>query len=123
MEEHICEVCGRNYSEQHHFVHRSQAKYMENVDINKIRLCNEHHRGNQWPHLNNKVDVEYKLQLQRKLFKLFAKPYYRLSEIKEVLGMSESEVQRFVKVLRLYKERFDRLDIVIRCMGGKLYGQ
>jgi hypothetical protein len=115
-----CEICGR-IAEEHHIVFRSQASYMVNVEINKKPLCLEHHRGNNSPHMDKKIDVKYKLELQNKLFKIFPKSFYTENEIQEVLNISETETRAIVKTMRRYKEGFERLDIVIRCMGGKLY--
>ena len=70
-----CEICGRP-AEEHNIVFRSKAAYMVNVEINKKQLCEEHHRGNEGPHLNRKIYLKYKLELQKKLFEIFTKPFY-----------------------------------------------
>lgn len=116
-----CKICGKQYAEEHHVVFRSQAKFMENVALNKIPLCSEHHRGNEGPHLNKKIDIKYKLELQKELFKLFTKTHYTEKEIREALDISETETRTLVKTLKLTAEGYDSTDIVIRCMGGKLY--
>jgi hypothetical protein len=117
-----CEICGRE-SEEHHIVFRSQASYMVKVELNKKLLCPEHHKGNDGPHLNRKTDLKYKLELQKKLFELFSKDYYKAPEIKELLGLRELNMFSFIKILNPVGDKgFARLDIVMRCMGGKLYG-
>lgn len=116
-----CEICGKE-AEEHHIVFRSQASYMINVELNKKPLCSSHHKGNEGPHLNGEIDLKYKLQLQKKYFELFSKDYYKVPEIKELLGMTETDMFAFIKKLNNHGEKgFERLDIVMRCMGGKLY--
>lgn len=116
-----CEICGKE-AEEHHVVFRSQASYMINVELNKKPLCSEHHKGNEGPHLNRKMDLRYKLEPQKKLFELFSKNYYKAPEIKEILGMTEMHMLAFIKKLNPHGDKgFERLDIVMRCMGGKLY--
>ena len=118
-----CEVCGKNYAEEHHIIFKSQAPWMAKIKINLMYLCNEHHRGNNSPHRNKKIDIKYKLELQKKLFEMFNdKDYYTEKEIQEKLWTTSSEVRKITKKLMLYKEGYKSLDIVIRCMGGMLYG-
>lgn len=122
MEEYDrCIECGAGYAEQHHVIFRSQAKFLEHSNINKIRLCPEHHRGNSSPHRNKKIDLKYKKMLQVKLQNLFSKNYYTLEEIKNKLQITDSAAQKLVKVLPIHKEGYDRIDVVKRCLGGRLY--
>lgn len=116
-----CEICGRP-SEEHHIIFRSQCPCMTNVKINIKYLCPEHHRGNNSPHMDRKIDIKYKLELQKKLFEIFSKPFYSEKEIQKALDISEGETRTIVKLLKRYKEGYERTDIVIRCMGGRLYG-
>lgn len=117
-----CEICGRA-AEEHHIVFRSQASYMVEVELNKKYLCPEHHRGNDSPHGDRKIDVKYKLELQSKLFEIFSKEYYKASEIKELLGLSDVDLYKFIKTLNPVGDKgFKRFDVVLRCMGDKLYG-
>lgn len=117
----LCSVCGRPYSELHHIVFRSQAIYMKEVKLNHKYLCIEHHKGNDSPHKNKQVDLKYKKELQKKLFDLFHKEYYTVEEIGELLGISELGAYRIVKTLKLYKEGYGRVDLVVRMMGGMMY--
>ena len=117
-----CVICGRP-AEEYNIVFRSKAAYMVNVEINKKQLCEEHHRVNNSPHMNTKIDLQYKLELQKKLFEIFSKRFYSEKEIQALLDISETETKAIVKVLRRYKEGYDRLDIVVKCMGGKLYAE
>jgi len=116
-----CEVCGKVYSEEPHVIFRSQASYMVKVPLNIKHLCNEHHRGNEGPHLNRNIDLKYKRELQKKLFSLFTKEHYRTKEISEILEISELEAFKIVKTLKYHEDGYARLDTILRCMGGKLY--
>jgi hypothetical protein len=118
-----CEICGRP-AEEHHIVFRSKASYMVHVDLNKKPLCPEHHKGNDGPHLNRKTDLKYKLELQKKLFELFSEDYYKAPDIKELLGLTDLSMFSFIKTLNPVGDKgFERLDIVMRCMGGKIYAK
>ena len=116
-----CEVCGRSNSEAHHIVFRSEAPWMKNISINKIYLCNEHHRGDESPHKSKKVDLQYKRELQAKLKKMFNQQYYTTKDIKNILQTTETETEKIVKTLQRYKEGYKREDIIRRCMGGRIY--
>jgi hypothetical protein len=118
-----CEICGR-VAEEHHIVFRSKASYMVNVELNKKSLCIDHHKGNEGPHLNRDTDMKYKLELQAQLFKAFAQNYYKASEIKEILGLTDLGIYKFIKRLNPNGDKgFSRIDIVMRCMGGKIYAK
>lgn len=124
MEEYkCCEECNKNITELHHIVFRSQASYMANIKINFKYLCSEDHRGNNGPHMNKNVDFKYKYELQTKLFEMFNKPYYTEKEIKDLLETTSSEVRKIVKKLKLYKEGYERVDLVARLMGGRIYAK
>lgn len=118
-----CEECGRNIVELHHIIFKSQASYLANIKINFKYLCEEHHRGNKGPHRNKEKDLEYKFELQKKLFELFDRDYYSEKEIKELLETTPSEAAKITKKLRVYKEGYERVDIICRLMGGRLYGK
>nr|WP_272509117.1 hypothetical protein [Clostridium ganghwense] len=105
----------------HHIVFRSQAPYMKEVKLNHKYLCIEHHRGNSSPHRNREIDLKYKKELQKKLLDLFPKAYYTVEEIGELLGISELGTYRIVKTLKLHEEGYERVDLVIRMMGGMMY--
>lgn len=118
----ICKVCGRPNSEKHHIVFRSQQKALEHCQYNIIYLCSEHHRGDNSPHKSRQIDIRYKLQLQKKLFKLFTKEEYTEKEVKEILDISNAAVGRIVKTISKYVDRYKSEDVIRSCMGGRLYG-
>lgn len=119
---HYCEECGRNITELHHIVFRSQAAYMKNIKINFKYLCPECHRGNNGPHMNKKKNIQYKMELQKKLFKLFGdKEYFTEKEIQNRLETTASEVGKITKKLKVYKEGYEKVELIARLMGGMLY--
>jgi biotin operon repressor len=119
----VCVICGRVPAEQHHIVKRSQNKAMIKAPINHIYLCDEHHRGTFGVHgrEGHKLDMKLKMELQKKLFKLFDREHYSKKELKELLGISKKNVDILVKMLKHYPKGYDRVDIVRACMGGILY--
>lgn len=118
-----CEVCGRNQVQDHHIVFRGQAPYMIDIKLNIKKLCIEHHNGNEGPHRNRKIDIKYKYELQTKLFELFDKEYYSEKEIKELLKTTTKVARDITKKLMLYKEGYERIDIISRLMGGRIYAK
>lgn len=127
-ERKLCEECIKkgiwSAAEIHHIVKRSQASYLTNIKINFKYLCPEHHRlGKDSPHMNKETDFKYKYELQTKLFSLFSKDFYTEKEIKEKLETTSSEVRKIVKKLKVYKEGYDRVELVVRLMGGRFYGK
>lgn len=124
MVKKCCEVCGSPYwVEEHHIVFRSKASYMANISLNLKYLCNECHRGNRGPHLCRKVDEKYKFELQTKLFEIFNKDYYSEEEIRDLLKTNDIEVRKIVKKLSRCTEGYERLSLVMRLMGGNIYGK
>jgi hypothetical protein len=118
-----CEICGKYPAEQHHCVFRSAAPYMLKAKVNHKYLCNEHHRGNNSPHMDRKIDLKYKLEMQKKLFEMLPNAFYNEEELKDILELSQGEIKAIVKILKRYKEGFEHIEIVIRCMGGRLYAE
>ena len=118
----ICKVCGRPNSEKHHIVFKSQQKALEHCQCNIMYLCSEHHRGDNSPHKSRQIDIKYKLQFQKKLFKLFTKEEYTEKEIKEILDISNAAVRRITKSINKHVDKYKKEDIIRCCMGGRIYG-
>ena len=110
-----CQVCGNPYTEKHHVVFRSQGGL--DADWNIIRLCSLHHRGNQGPHRNRTIDLQYKRQVQAHLFATLIDTYY--ADKPQIF--TKNEWNRITKKLPRYTEGFMAEDIIRRCMGGKIY--
>ena len=113
-----CEIC-ESPADVHHIVHRHEGGY--NIKINYKYLCNYHHRGKNGPHNCIETDIKYKLEMQKKLFRLLPKAYYTDRELYNILGMTNSSLKKLVKKLKLYKEGYSKEEIIKRLMGGKIY--
>lgn len=123
MEYRFCEECGRNITELHHIIFRSQCTYMSNVRVNFKFLCPEHHRGNLSPHMNREIDLMYKTELQEKLFSMFSdKEYWTEKEIMDKLECSRNEIKKITKKMFISKEGYEVNALVKRLMGDRLYG-
>lgn len=123
MEYRFCEECGRNITELHHIIFRSQCTYMSNIKVNFKFLCPEHHRGNSSPHMNRDIDLRYKLELQEKLFSMFSeKDYWTEKEIMVKLECSKNEIKKITKKMFIAKEGYEVNTLVKRLMGNRLYG-
>lgn len=113
-----CEICGAK-ADIHHIVHKHEGGY--DIDLNYKYLCNYHHRGKNGPHNCIETDIKYKLQMQKKLFKLLPKNYYTEKELLDLLGITNSSLKKLLKKLKLYKEGYSKNEIIENLMGGKLY--
>lgn len=60
-----CMVCGRPYAECHHVFFGSYQKTACTKRKLYVPLCYEHHKGNQSPHMNREIDLEYKMMAQK----------------------------------------------------------
>lgn len=119
---HFCSVCGSSYNVQkHHVVFKSQAKYMEHIKLDFKYLCLEHHKGDDGPHENRETDLVYKLEMQDKLFQLLSKDYYTTEQLSKIIKCSVTQATHICKTLKIYKEGYDKTEIIRRMMGGKLY--
>ena len=78
-----CEICG-NKADIHHIVHRSEGGF--DIEINYKYLCALHHRGKNGPHQNQFVDLQYKVDMQIKLYSILPKEYYSPKEILSFVG-------------------------------------
>ena len=122
MEYRECELCKlRPASEIHHIIYRSHCKALIKSDINLIPLCQichaKVHRGKESKELNHKL----RLQFQNKLEILFDKEYLTEEEINDVLKISQKALKGLLKTLTVYKEGYEREDVIRACMGGKMY--
>ena len=117
----LCFKCGLNYSEGHHIIYKSSAKYMENVPSNIVYLCQEHHRGNHGPHKDNKVNKQLKIDYQHYLESIFANDIYTLDEIAELLQVEWKEATRITKTIPYFKTGYKKREIIKRCLGGQFY--
>ena len=106
---YLCEICN-SPADIHHIIHRSEGGF--DIELNYMYLCPTHHRGKLGPHHCKEV-----------LFDLLKKEYYSFKELAVVLNVSKNILKRITKDLKLYKEGYKKLDIIIKLMGGKLYSE
>lgn len=115
-----CEICGRE-ADIHHIVYKCEGGL--DFPLNYKYLCVEHHRGKHGPHRDNKVDIEYKLELQENLEKLLRKDFYNLDELAEVIDLNKNKAKKLLKNLKLYKEGYEKSDIIYKLMGKERYDE
>ncbi|AOR22494.1 HNH endonuclease [Clostridium taeniosporum] len=117
---YLCEIC-KKQADIHHIVHRSEGGL--DIKLNYKYLCPYHHRGKLGPHHCEETDILYKLELQNNLFYLLKNDYYKFKKLMTILEVSRNQLKRIVKDLKLYKEGYKKLDIIVKIMGGKLYSE
>ncbi|MGL5150306.1 MAG: HNH endonuclease [Clostridium sp.] len=117
---YFCEICNKP-ANVHHIVHRHEGGL--ELTVNYKYLCHKHHRGKDGPHQNLRTDIEYKLEMQNKLFNLLSKDFYTSKELQTILKASINLIKRITKSIKLYKEGYKTTDIISVLMGGKLYSE
>lgn len=117
----ICEVEGcRCRGQRHHIVFRSQGGL--DVEANYKYLCAEHHNvGRRSPHMSREVDVAYKIELQRKYYKLFGGRGYTAGEIAALLGCPKKVVEKRFRAVPNRAGTYEKEDVIRALMGGRLY--
>ena len=116
----FCEICNKK-ADIHHIVHRSEGGL--DIDLNYKYLCEKHHRGKNGPHHTIETDIQYKLELQVKLYSLLPKEYYNFKELGQILQISLNALKRITKNIKLYKEGYKKETIILTIMGGILYSE
>ncbi len=116
----FCEICNQK-ADIHHIVHRSEGGF--DIKINYKYLCPKHHRGKCGPHKSLTVDIQYKIELQNKLYALLPKEYYTAKEIGRILEIPSNTLKRITKNIKLYKEGYKKDDIIFTLMGNTFYNE
>jgi len=116
----FCEICNKK-ADIHHIVHRSEGGL--DIDLNYKYLCEKHHRGKNGPHHTIETDIQYKLELQVKLYSLLPKEYYNFKELGQILQISLNALKRITKNIKLYKEGYKKETIILTIMGGTIYSE
>ena len=115
-----CEICGK-LADKHHIVYKSKGGI--EFPLNIRYLCSEHHRGTNGPHKNRKLDLEYKLDMQRKLQEVLIKEVYPIEELVPLLNINKGMIKRLLKEYNLDDKGFRKSDIIFRLMGRKKYDE
>lgn len=116
-----CEVKGCTCrGQRHHIVFKSKGGL--DIDLNYKYLCAEHHNmGKRSPHMSREVDIEYKIELQRKYYELFHEARYTIEEIARLLGCRKKTLERCFKTVKDYAGMYEKEDVIRALMGGRLY--
>ncbi|MBU3161404.1 HNH endonuclease [Clostridium frigoris] len=129
-----CEVCGKP-ADKHHIVYKSQGGI--EFPLNFRYLCTLHHRGENGPHKNRRLDLEYKLDMQRKLENTLIKENYSIEELEFLLKINKGMIKRLFTEYKLNGKGLRKADImanqndigyrkddiIFRLMGRKKYDE
>ena len=115
-----CEICG-DPADKHHIVYRSQGGI--EFPLNLRYLCTLHHRGKNGPHKNRILDLEYKLDMQRKLQDILIKEFYSTPELVTLLSINKGMLKRLFKEYKICDKGYRKADIIFRLMGRKKYDE
>ena len=127
-----CEICG-NPADKHHIVYKSQGGI--EFPLNFRYLCTLHHRGKSGPHKNRRLDLEYKIDMQKKLEDILVKETYSIEELEDLLKINKGMIKRLFKEDKLKDKGFrkvdinfnqndkaySKVDIIFKLMGNKKY--
>lgn len=114
----FCEICNKD-ADIHHIVHKYEGGF--DIEANFKYLCTKHHRGKYGPHKYLQTDIRYKIEMQNKLYSLLPKKYYTFKELTIILNTSTNMIKRITKSLKVHKEGYNRDELILTLMGGKLY--
>lgn len=118
--EMICPICGRIAREWHHVIFRSECIALIKCKMNLVKLCkychDELHHGKNGYKINRKLKIDF----QNKIEFLFCKNELTKKEIRAILEITESEVNRLLKLLIPKEDKYAREDVIRACMGGKI---
>lgn len=110
-----CVICKKE-GEEHHIILKSEKGTDSYFNI--VYLCEEHHKE---IHKNKKMDIEFKLNLKKRLEKALVKKYYTVIEISKILDVNKKTLHRKLKKYKYYKEGYKKEDIIFEMMGQKVY--
>jgi hypothetical protein len=110
-----CFVCGKE-GDKHHIIHKEEGGL--DYPLNRIYLCEEHHRGPHGPHRDPQVDASYKKMLYENLHNLFVMSYYEEDDIKALIDLSAGLLRTVTKSLKRYKEGYRSVDLIDFLMSG-----
>ena len=115
-----CEICGKP-ADKHHIVYISQGGI--EFPLNFRYLCSKHHRGSSGPHKNRRLDLEYKLNMQRNLEDILIEEAYHIEELVPLLNINKGMIIRLFKQYKENGKGFRKADIIFRLMGRKKYDE
>ncbi|MBK5242412.1 HNH endonuclease [Clostridium sp.] len=115
-----CEICG-NPADKHHIVYKSKGGI--EFPLNFRYLCSKHHRGKFGPHKNRRLDLEYKLNMQKKLGDILINEFYNIEELVQLLNINRGIIIRILKQYKLNDKGFRKVDIIFKLMGSKKYDE
>lgn len=105
--------------EKHHIVFKSQGGL--DFELNYKYLTAEEHRGNLGPHLNKKIDLAYKIEMEAALERILTNEFYTIEELIDLLGLNKRQAYKAFKKVEQYSEGMKRIDIIFRLMGNRFY--
>lgn len=105
--------------EKHHIIFKSQGGL--DFELNYKYLSSEDHRGNLGPHLNKKVDIIYKKELEQRLNEVLTKTHYTIEELISVLGLRDKQAYRAFRQVRKTHKGIKKEDVIKRLLGGRYY--
>lgn len=118
-----CKLCGSTENIQaHHVVSRKQQPALIRCKHNLVDLCADCHiLAPNAVHNNGFKELkQLRLEKQREYYKLFELKYYPKDVIKELLGISQKDIDMLLKPVKNVAGFYEREDIIRACMGGKI---
>lgn len=90
-------------------------------ELNYKYLTAEEHRGNLGPHLNKKVDLAYKIEMEAELRRILENEFYTIKELIDLLGLKERQAYKAFRKVKQYSVGMKREDVIFRLMGDSFY--
>lgn len=116
-----CKNCGAfGRITEHHKIKRSKQKALIKCKYNLIDLCDQCHYAIHHLPNGHSLDIKIQLNFQNFLETKFLKEFISREEVKEVLEITDKEVDKLLKTISPFKGLYLREDVIRECMGGRI---
>lgn len=105
--------------ERHHIIFKSAGGL--DFPLNYKYLSANDHRGDNSPHMNRKVDLRYKKELEQNLRAVLKDKHYYEVELIQLLELDSKQADKAFRHLRITSKGINTEDIIFRLMGGRFY--
>ena len=105
--------------EKHHIIYKSQGGL--DFDLNYKYLSDEEHRGNNSPHKNRSIDLQYKEQLEQDLRLVLPDLHYEEDEVIEILSLKVKQASKAFRHLARTNKGMCKEELIKRLLGGRYY--
>ena len=105
--------------EKHHVIFKSAGGL--DFPLNYKYLSAESHRGNNSPHMNREIDLQYKKELESSLRAILTELHYFESELIQLLELDSKQADKAFRHIRITSKGMNTEEVIKRLLGGRFY--